>query len=87
MLNHPQGFEAAASLVAMSALLTLLGLFVFGVALFVMYKGRNLSPNWRSPHGTGYSESMNAGLQAERAVPRPPWPVDEDDNPNGGERS
>lgn len=71
----------AANLVDMSALLTLLGFFIFGVALLVMYKARNLSPKWRSPQGTGYPESMNAGLQAERVMPRPPWPVDGDGNP------
>ncbi|WP_081271851.1 hypothetical protein [Mycobacteroides immunogenum] len=72
----------------MAPLLTLLGLLIFGVGMFVMYKGRNFSPNWRSPYGTGYPDSLNAGLQAERAVPRPPWQVDEDGSPiEGGERN
>ncbi|CPS01406.1 Uncharacterised protein [Mycobacteroides abscessus subsp. bolletii] len=70
----------------MAPLLTLLGLLIFGVGMFVMYKGRNFSPKWRSPYGTGYPDSLNADLQAERAVPRPPWRVCEDGNPiEGGE--
>ncbi|AWG63406.1 Uncharacterised protein [Mycobacteroides abscessus subsp. abscessus] len=70
----------------MAPLLTLLGFLIFGAGMFVMYKGRNFSPKLRSPYGTGYPDSLNAGLQAERVVPRPPWRVDEDGNPiEGGE--
>ncbi len=65
----------------MAPQLTLFGLLIVGVGMIVMYKSRNLRPKWRSPYGTEHPDSMNAGLQAECAVPRPPWPIDDDGNP------
>ncbi|WP_078291592.1 hypothetical protein [Mycobacterium sp. D16R24] len=65
----------------MSALLTLVVLLILGGAMYAIYKGRNA---WGAALGglaTGDPDSLNARLQAERAVPRPPWPIDEDGNP------
>ncbi|MDO3245835.1 hypothetical protein P5V67_12005 [Mycobacteroides abscessus subsp. abscessus] len=65
----------------MAPLLTLLALFILGGAMYGMYKGRSA---WGSALGglaTGDPDSLNARLQAERAVPRPPWPIDGNGNP------
>ncbi|PVA15350.1 hypothetical protein D2E64_21730 [Mycobacteroides abscessus] len=66
---------------AMSLLLTLAVLLVLGGAMYGVYRGRS---SWGPALGglaTGDPDSLNPRLQAERAVPRPPWPIDEDGNP------
>ncbi|SKX71606.1 Uncharacterised protein [Mycobacteroides abscessus subsp. bolletii] len=64
---------------AMAPLLTLVGLLIFGVGMFVMYKTRSVRPAWKNPdlaHPYLYD-----GAPEMPAVPRPPWPVDGDGNP------
>lgn len=63
----------------MSAWLTLVGLLIFGVGMFVMYKSRNVRPSWKNPDMP--HPSLYGGVPEMPAVPRPPWPVDEDGNP------
>ncbi|WP_234803868.1 hypothetical protein, partial [Mycobacteroides immunogenum] len=66
---------------AMALLLTLAVLLVVGGAMYGMYRGPS---SWGSALGglaTGDPDSLNPRLQAERAVPRPPWPIDADGNP------
>lgn len=65
----------------MAPLLTLVGLLIIGVALYAMYKSRNAWGNALGGLASGYPDSLNSRLLAERAVPRPPWPIDEDGNP------
>ncbi|WP_078326569.1 hypothetical protein [Mycobacteroides salmoniphilum] len=65
----------------MAPVLTLLVLLVLGGAMYGMYRGRS---SWGPALGglaTGDPDLLNPRLQAERAVPRPPWPIDEDGNP------
>lgn len=66
---------------AMAPLLTLLALLALGGAMYATYKGRNAWGPALGGLATGDPDSLNARLQAERAVPRPPWPIDEDGNP------
>ncbi|RIR68507.1 hypothetical protein [Mycobacteroides abscessus] len=61
--------------------------FIIGATIYIMFVYGERSKtvkSWRPPNGglgSGYPESLNPWLQAERAVPRPPWPIDEDGNP------
>lgn len=64
---------------AMAPLLTLVGLLVFGIGMFVMYRTRNVRPGWKNPDMP--HPSLYGGAPAMPAVPRPPWPVDEDGKP------
>lgn len=48
--------------------------------MYAAYKSRNGGFVLGS-FASGYPDSINARLLAERAVPRPPWPVDEEGNP------
>ncbi|WP_078321946.1 hypothetical protein [Mycobacteroides chelonae] len=65
----------------MAALLTLLAFLVLGGAMYAIYKGRNAWGPALGGLATGDPDSLNPRLMAERAVPRPPWPVDEAGNP------
>lgn len=65
----------------MAPLLTLLGLLIFGGAMYAIYKGRNAWGPALGGLATGDPDSLNPRLLAEHAVPRPPWPIDEDGNP------
>ncbi|AKC41028.1 hypothetical protein GR01_01145 [Mycobacteroides chelonae] len=60
-------------------LLTLVGLLIFGVGMFVMYKTRNVRPAWKNPDMP--HPYLYGGAPEMPATPRPPWPVDEDGNP------
>lgn len=39
----------AVTLVPVAPLLTLIGLFIFGVGMFVIYRTRNVRPTWKTP--------------------------------------
>lgn len=39
----------AVTLVPVAPLLTLIGLFIFGVGMFVIYRTRNVRPTWKKP--------------------------------------
>ncbi|MDO2967944.1 hypothetical protein [Mycobacteroides abscessus] len=66
----------AVTLVPVAPLLTLIGLFIFGVGMFVIYRTRNVRTTWKNPDMP--HPYLYGGAPEMPAVPRPPWPVDED---------
>ncbi|WP_078288594.1 hypothetical protein [Mycobacterium sp. D16R24] len=65
----------------MAALVTLIAFLIIGVSLYVVSRSRKAWGPALGRLATGDPDSLNARLQAERAVPRPLWPIDEDGNP------
>lgn len=72
---------------AMALLLTLIVLLALGGVMYAMYKGRSAWGPALGGLATGDPDSLNTRLQAERAVPRPPWPIDEHGNPIEGDEN
>ncbi|SLF30234.1 Uncharacterised protein [Mycobacteroides abscessus subsp. abscessus] len=71
----------------MALLLTMIVLVILGGVMYAMYRGRSAWGPALGGLATGDPDSLNTRLQAERAVPRPPWPIDEHGNPIEGDEN